>query len=67
MHSNEFNIDSDIVQELIDKQFPEFSKLSITHVNSTGTVNAIYRLGNEFYIRLPRSINWANDILKEWK
>jgi aminoglycoside phosphotransferase (APT) family kinase protein len=67
MHSNEFNINSNIVQELIDQQFPEFSKLSITQVNSTGTVNAIFRLGNEFYIRLPRAINWANDILKEWK
>jgi aminoglycoside phosphotransferase (APT) family kinase protein len=67
MHCNEFNINTNIVQELIDEQFPEFSKLSITHVNSTGTVNAIFRLGNEFYIRLPRAINWANDILKEWK
>jgi aminoglycoside phosphotransferase (APT) family kinase protein len=66
MHDNEFDINLDFVRDLINEQFPEFSMLPITPVNSIGTVNYIYRLGQEFYIRLPRVMEWV-DIEKEWK
>jgi len=66
MHSNEFNMNLSLVKNLINNQFPEFSSLEISPVNSVGTVNYIYRLGKNFYIRLPRTKNWVN-IKKEWK
>ncbi|MBI9050122.1 MAG: aminoglycoside phosphotransferase family protein [Anaerolineaceae bacterium] len=31
-----------------------------------GTVNAIYRLGDELYVRLPRLETWAESIDNEW-
>jgi hypothetical protein len=31
-------------------------------VPSTGTVNAIYRLGDQLYARLPRLQAWAGDL-----
>ncbi|HEX2741321.1 MAG TPA: aminoglycoside phosphotransferase family protein, partial [Rubrobacter sp.] len=33
---------------------------------STGTVNAIYRLGDHLCVRLPRVQRWAQDLEKEW-
>ncbi len=66
MHSNEFDINLNFVRNLINEQFPEFSSLPVTPVNSIGTVNYIYRLGQELYIRLPRVMDWAN-IEMEWK
>ena len=60
MHANEINIDINFVRDLIEQQFPQFSALPITKVNSVGTANYIYRLGDELYIRLPRVLDWAN-------
>ena len=66
MHANEFNVDLNLVKGLINEQFPEYSMLAISPLNSVGTVNNIYRLGDEFYIRLPRVMDWI-DIDKELK
>lgn len=66
MHDFEFVMDIHSVRKLVDEQFPEFSKLPITPANSVGTVNRIYRLGEEFSLRIPRVLEWL-DIEKEWK
>ena len=42
------------VARLIAKQFPQWAGLPITEVPSAGTDNAIYRLGEEMAVRLPR-------------
>ena len=66
MHKNDLKINIDIVRSLINEQFPEYSNLSIKQFNSSGTVNYIFRLGQELYIRLPRVREWSN-IEKEYK
>lgn len=66
MHPHEIAIDSELVKRLIAKQFPQWSKLSITPVNSSGTDNAIYRLGKDMVIRLPRIASAAPHIDKEY-
>jgi len=66
MHKNDLKINIDIVRSLINKQFPEYSNLPIKQFNSSGTVNYIFRLGQELYIRLPRVREWSN-IEKEYK
>jgi len=58
MHKNEFHIDELLVYELITTQFPKWANLRLTSVASAGTDNALYRLGNDILIRLPR-IDWA--------
>ncbi len=60
MHPNEFPIDRALVQALISSQFPAWADLALTKVDSAGTDNTIYRLGQTMAVRLPR-IAWAVD------
>jgi aminoglycoside phosphotransferase (APT) family kinase protein len=58
MHADEVQTDADLVRTLLSEQYPEWASLSIDRVQSSGTDNALYRLGNEMIVRLPR-IHWA--------
>jgi aminoglycoside phosphotransferase (APT) family kinase protein len=53
------------VQQLLSAQFPQWAGLPLARVQSTGTVNAIYRLGADMCVRLPRVQRWASDLEKE--
>jgi len=65
MHANEFHIDETLVHKLIQGEFPHWTGLPLYRVPSAGTDNALYRLGDEMVVRLPR-IDWAvGDIDKE--
>src|SRR5450631_3458204 len=66
MHDGELNIDAGLVGRLVAAQFPALSDLPISRVQSTGTVNAIYRIGDHLYARLPRMQKWAQDLDTEW-
>jgi aminoglycoside phosphotransferase (APT) family kinase protein len=65
MHEDEIEIDTPLVHRLLLSQFPDLSELPVSAVQSTGTVNAIYRVGNELYVRLPRVERWVDDLIKE--
>lgn len=67
MHAGEVHIDAVLVGRLIAEQFPRWAGLPIRAVRSTGTVNAIYRLGDHLYARLPRVEEWAQDLEREWR
>lgn len=54
MHEHEAEINETLVRHLLNEQFPQWAKLPIKQVQSDGTVNAIYRLGTEMCVRLPR-------------
>jgi aminoglycoside phosphotransferase (APT) family kinase protein len=58
MHADEVVTDESLVRRLLTAQFPEWSALPIERVEPAGTDNAIYRLGNDLAVRLPR-IHWA--------
>jgi aminoglycoside phosphotransferase (APT) family kinase protein len=66
MHEGEIDIDIALVKRLLAEQFPQLAKRTITVVRSTGTVNAIYRLDGDLYVRLPRVAAWAESIEREW-
>ena len=53
MHSNEVSTDVLLVRRLLTSQFPQWANLAIKPVDSAGTDNAIFRLGNEMSVRLP--------------
>ena len=53
MHPDEFEIDELLVRRLVDEQFPKWRDMQLRAV-SWGTVNAVYRLGEELAVRLPR-------------
>lgn len=67
LHEGEAEIDGIVVRRLIEAQFPELAQLPIKPVQSTGTVNAIYRLGDDLCVRLPRLEEWAQSLEREWK
>lgn len=58
MHINEVDTDVSLVRRLLAAQFPQWADLPIEPVLSAGTDNAIYRLGDDMAVRLPR-IHWA--------
>src|ERR1022692_4232888 len=65
MHDGEVDIDLQIVRRLLVAQFPHLCDRPIKEVRSTGTVNAIYRLGDDMCLRLPRLPQWSADLEKE--
>ena len=58
MHADEHPIDAGLVRRLLRSQFPQWSDRELRRVPSTGTVNAIYRLGDDLSVRLPRTKRW---------
>ncbi len=65
LHHDEVHIDAALVRELLVTQFPQLCDSRLEEVRSTGTVNAIYRLGDDLCVRLPRVERWAGDLMKE--
>jgi aminoglycoside phosphotransferase (APT) family kinase protein len=58
LHADEVPIDGPLVRSLVEAQFPQWSHLPLQRITSTGTDNAIYRLGPKMGVHLPR-IEWA--------
>ncbi|MCB8983506.1 MAG: aminoglycoside phosphotransferase family protein [Ardenticatenaceae bacterium] len=58
MHANEVETSVSLVQGLLRAQFPQWAGLPLRPVASAGTDNALYRLGDDLAVRLPR-IEWA--------
>ena len=54
MHADEVEIDEALVRRLLAGQFPEWAGLPLRRVEPAGTVNAIFRLGDDLSVRLPR-------------
>ncbi|MDX8030225.1 aminoglycoside phosphotransferase family protein [Lentzea sp. BCCO 10_0856] len=59
MHDGEIATDVSLVDELVRTQFPRWHGLPITQLEHGGTDHAIYRLGDELAVRLPR-IEWSS-------
>jgi len=53
MHADQLTISPDTVRELVSDQFPEWRDLHIQAVASQGTVNAIFRIGDDLAARFP--------------
>ncbi|WP_223198965.1 aminoglycoside phosphotransferase family protein [Solihabitans fulvus] len=58
-------IDDDLVRSLIAAQFPQWSELAVERWPSSGTVNAMYRLGDDLVVRLPLVAGGATDVAME--
>ena len=67
MHDGETRIDAGLVQRLVAAQFPDLAGLPVREVTSTGTVNAIYRLGGQLCARLPRLPRYVSSLEREWR
>ncbi|MEV8375343.1 aminoglycoside phosphotransferase family protein [Kribbella sp. NPDC056861] len=66
MHADEALIDDELVLRLVAEQFPQWAGLAVEEIPSSGTVNAMYRLGASLTVRLPRIAGGVADIEKEF-
>ena len=58
MHKDEIDVDEELVLGLLESQMPTLAQLPLVIVEPWGTDNAIWRLGTDLVVRLPR-IDWA--------
>ncbi|WP_043262813.1 aminoglycoside phosphotransferase family protein [Streptomyces sp. CT34] len=68
MHPGLRPIDDDLVLRLIAGQFPQWAELGVERIASAGTVNAVYRLGDDMVVRLPLGEGGAPEVVmeREW-
>jgi aminoglycoside phosphotransferase (APT) family kinase protein len=59
MHQDEVEVDTALVRRLLLAQMPQLADRPLTIVEPWGTDNAIWRLGDDLVVRLPR-IHWAS-------
>ncbi len=65
MHADEADIDVSLVRHLVGGQFPQWAGLPVESVDSSGTENAMYRLGEDMAVRLPRRKGAVGDVEAE--
>jgi aminoglycoside phosphotransferase (APT) family kinase protein len=65
MHADEVHTDVELVRRLLAERFPEWAELPVEPVRFFGTDNAIYRLGEELSVRLPRREHNVQQLEKE--
>jgi aminoglycoside phosphotransferase (APT) family kinase protein len=65
MHADYFHFDEADVRRLLAEQVPRLAELPLRRVESSGTDNAIYRLGDELVVRIPRRASAVALLKKE--
>lgn len=65
MHDNEVETDVPLVRRLLTAQFPRWAGLPIAAVTSAGTDNALYRLGGDMVVRMPRILSAVGQVATE--
>ena len=53
MHPDQLTVSVETVYALVANQFPDWAGLPITEIASQGTVNALFRLGDQLATRFP--------------
>jgi len=65
MDPDEIDISIAVVARMIARQFPQWVDLPVTAAPSAGTDNAIYRLGGDMAVRLPRRAGTVAALARE--
>jgi aminoglycoside phosphotransferase (APT) family kinase protein len=65
MHNDEIDINTKLVQKLLANQFPNWANLKLQTIHPESTDNAMYKLGSDKIVRLPRTKRSAVNIKKE--
>ena len=54
LHADELSIDLALVRQLVDRAFPTYVDDDLSHLPASGSSNALFRLGDDRLVRLPR-------------
>ncbi len=65
LHDDEIPIDVALVRSLVGRVMPEYAELSLSRLASSGSTNALFRLGADLLVRLPRQPGGSATISKE--
>ncbi len=65
LHDDELSIDLALVRSLVDGTLPDHSSLPLSRLHSSGSSNALFRLGSDLLVRLPRQPGGSATIKKE--
>lgn len=53
MHAGQLHVDAQTVRRLLEVQFRQWRGLPVTELRTSGTVNAIFRIGDDLVARFP--------------
>lgn len=67
LHDDEIPIDSGVVRALVARAMPQCVGLPVRRLPSSGSSNALFRLGEDLLVRLPRQPGGSATIEKEAK
>ena len=65
LHADELTIDAALVRGLLDRQLPAYADAELRPLEQSGSSNALFRLGDDRVVRLPRQPGGGASILKE--
>ena len=65
LHADEIPIDLALVRRLVDRAFPAYAALPLRPLHASGSSNALFRLGDDLLVRLPRQPGGSATISKE--
>jgi aminoglycoside phosphotransferase (APT) family kinase protein len=65
LHDDEVEIDGALVARLLAQQFPRWAGLPVRVVESSGTDNMTFRVGDELAVRLPRTESNQGQVEKD--
>ena len=65
LHSDEIPIDAELVRLLVSRVMPAYADAPVRRLASSGSTNALFRLGEELLVRLPRQPGGSESISKE--
>ena len=65
MHEGQLEVTAELVERLVKDQFPDWSALAVRAVPSHGTVNAVFRIGDELAARFPIQPGDAAEVRQE--
>ncbi|CAN5413384.1 hypothetical protein BH10ACT10_BH10ACT10_20590 [soil metagenome] len=59
------DLDPDLVARLLRQQAPHLADLRVRRSDTSGSSNAVFRLGDTYAVRLPRADEYAADLVTE--
>ena len=65
LHADEIPIDDDLVRGLVGRAMPAHADAPVRRLTASGSTNALFRLGDELLVRLPRQPGGSATISKE--
>jgi aminoglycoside phosphotransferase (APT) family kinase protein len=65
LHDDELAVDADLVRRLVARSLPAYAGMPVEPLDSSGSTNALFRLGDDLLVRLPRQPGGSTTIEKE--